>query len=79
MKEAISRDVHLRTLESWFTNLEQRPLNIVANSYQRRTNDLLTRSSKTRELKQLRRRRRQLQETIDLMIKTTALHVHHAF
>ena len=26
----------------------------------------------------LRRRRRQLQETLDLMIKTTALHVHHA-
>ena len=33
-----------------------------------------------RELKQLRRRRRrQLQKTIGLMIKTTALHVHHAF
>ena len=31
-----------------------------------------------RELKQLRRRR-QLHKTIDLMIKTTALHVHHAF
>ena len=30
-----------------------------------------------RELKQLRRR--QLHKTIDLMIKTTALHVHHAF
>ena len=29
------------------------------------------------ELKQLRRR--QLQKTIGLMIKTTALHVHHAF
>ena len=34
-----------------------------------------------RELKQLRRRpQRQLQKkTIGLMIKTTALHVHHAF
>ena len=34
-----------------------------------------------RELKQLHppRRRRQLQKTIGLMIKTTALHVHHAF
>ena len=33
-----------------------------------------------RELKQLLlRRRRQLQKTINLMIKTTALHVHHAF
>ena len=33
-----------------------------------------------RELKQLRRRpRRQPQKTIGLMIKTTALHVHHAF
>ena len=33
-----------------------------------------------RELKQLRRRRRrQLQKTIGLMIKTTALHVHRAF
>ena len=33
-----------------------------------------------RELKQLRRRRRrQLQKTIGLMIKTTALHVHHDF
>ena len=32
-----------------------------------------------RELKQLRRRRRrQIHKTIDLMIKTTALHVHHA-
>ena len=31
------------TLESWFTNLEQMPL----NRSQRRTNDLLTRSSKT--------------------------------
>ena len=31
------------------------------------------------ELKQLRRPRRQLQKTINLMIKTTALHVHHAF
>ena len=34
----------------------------------------------SRELKQLRRRRRrQPQKTIGLMIKTTALHVHHAF
>ena len=33
-----------------------------------------------RELKQLRRRpQRRLQKTIGLMIKTTALHVHHAF
>ena len=33
-----------------------------------------------RELKHLRRRqRRQFQKTIDLMIKTTALHLHHAF
>ena len=34
-----------------------------------------------REVKQLKRprRRRQLQKTIGLMIKTTALHVHHAF
>ena len=33
-----------------------------------------------RELKQLRRRlQRQLQKTIDLMTKTTALHLHHAF
>ena len=34
-----------------------------------------------RELKQLRRRRpqRRLQKTIGLMIKTTALHVYHAF
>ena len=34
-----------------------------------------------RELKQLQRprRRRQLQKTIGLMLKTTALHVHHAF
>ena len=32
-----------------------------------------------RELKQLRRRRRQPQKTIGLIIKTTALHVHHAF
>ena len=33
-----------------------------------------------RELKQLRRRRRRhFQETVDLLIKTTALHLHHAF
>ena len=33
-----------------------------------------------RELKQLRRRpQRRLQRTIGLMIKTTALHVYHAF
>ena len=38
-------------------------------------------TSDNRELKQLRRRRRrrQPQKTIGLMIKTTALHVHHAF
>ena len=34
--------------------------------------------SNIRELKQLRRRR-QLQKTTGLMIKTTALHMHHAF
>ena len=34
-------------------------------------------SAHNRELKQLRWRR--LQKTIDLMIKTTALHVHHTF
>ena len=34
----------------------------------------------SRELKQLRRRpQRRPQKTIGLMIKTTALHVHHAF
>ena len=39
-----STDYYQRlTLESWFTNLEQMPL----NRYQLRTNDLLTRSSKT--------------------------------
>ena len=33
-----------------------------------------------RELKQLRRRpQRQVQKTIDLMVKITALHVNHAF
>ena len=32
-----------------------------------------------RELKQLRLRRRQLQKSIGLMIKTTALHVHYSF
>ena len=44
-----STDYYQRlTLESWFTNLEQTPLYwIVANSYQRRINDLLTGSSKT--------------------------------
>ena len=31
----------------WFTNLEQTPLNRSQHRYQRRTNDLLTRSSKT--------------------------------
>ena len=34
-------------------------------------------SAHNRELKQLRWRR--LQKTIDLMIKTTAVHVHHTF
>ena len=42
-----STDYYRRlTLESWFTNLEQTPLNR-SHSYQRRTNDLLTRSSKS--------------------------------
>ena len=41
------RDQRL-TLESWFTNLEQTSLNRSQHdSYQRPTNDLLTRSSKT--------------------------------
>ena len=40
-----STDYYQRlTLESWFPNLEQTPLN---RSYQHRTNDLLTESSKT--------------------------------
>ena len=49
--------------------------------YKKNLNDILNQNVKreNRELKQLRRRRRQLQKTIDLMIKTTALHVHHAF
>ena len=36
----------LLTLESWFTNLEQTPLNSSQHDYHHRTNDLLTRSSK---------------------------------
>ena len=49
--------------------------------YKKNLNDILNQNVKreNRELKQLRRRRRQLQKTIGLMIKTTALHVHHAF
>ena len=51
------------------------------NNIQKNLNDIVNQNVKreNRELKQLRRRRRQLQKTIDLMIKTTALHVHHAF
>ena len=51
------------------------------NNIQKKLNDILNQNVKrdNRELKQLRRRRRQLQKTIGLMIKTTALHVHHAF
>ena len=51
------------------------------NNIQKNLNDILNQNVKrdNRELKQLRRRRRQLQKTIGLMIKTTALHVHHAF
>ena len=49
--------------------------------YKKNLNDILNQNVKreNRELKQLRRRRRQLQKTIDLMIKTTALHMHHFF
>ena len=49
--------------------------------YKKNLNDILNQNVKreNRELKQLRRRRRQLQKAIGLMIKTTALHVHHAF
>ena len=49
--------------------------------YKKNLNDILNQNVNrdNRELKQLRRRRRQLQKTIGLMIKTTALHVHHAF
>ena len=49
--------------------------------YKKNLNDILNQNVKreNRELKQLRRRRRQLQKTIGLMIKTTALHVHHFF
>ena len=49
--------------------------------YKKNLNDILNQNVKreNRELKQLRRRRRQLQKTIGLMIKTTALHVHRAF
>ena len=51
------------------------------NNIQKNLNDILNQNVKRdkRELKQLRRRRRQLQKAIGLMIKTTALHVHHAF
>ena len=51
------------------------------NNIQKNLNDILNQNVNrdNRELKQLRRRRRQLQKTIGLMIKTTALHVHHAF
>ena len=45
-----STDYYQRlTLESWFTNLEQTPLNMnrSQHNHQRRTNDLLTKSSKT--------------------------------
>ena len=51
------------------------------NNIQKNLNNILNQNVKRdkRELKQLRRRRRQLQKTIGLMIKTTALHVHHAF
>ena len=51
------------------------------NNIQKNLNNILNQNVKrdNRELKQLRRRRRQLQKTIGLMIKTTALHVHHAF
>ena len=41
------------TLESWFTNLEQTPLNRSQPSYWHRTNDLLTKSSKTNYEKRL--------------------------
>ena len=49
------------------------------NNIQKNLNDILNQNVKrdNRELK--RRRRRQLQKTIGLKIKTTALHVHHAF
>ena len=49
--------------------------------YKKNLNDILNQNVKreNRELKQLLRRRRQRQKTIGLMIKTTALHVHHAF
>ena len=49
--------------------------------YKKNLNDILNQNVKreNRELKQLLRRRRQLQKTIGLMIKTTALHVHHFF
>ena len=49
------------------------------NNIQKNLNDILKQNVKrdNRELKQLRRRR--LQKTIGLMIKTTALPVHNAF
>ena len=51
------------------------------NNIQKNLNDILNQNVNrdNRELKQLRRRRRQLQKTIGLKIKTTALPVHHAF
>ena len=50
------------------------------NNIQKNLNDILNENVNrdNRELKQLRRRRR-LQKTRGLMIKTTALPVHHAF
>ena len=45
---AYSTDYYQRlSLESWFTNLEQTPLNRSQLSYWHRTNDLLAKSSKT--------------------------------
>ena len=51
------------------------------NNIQKNLNDILNENVKrdNRELKQLRRRRGQLQKAIGLKIKTTALPVHHAF
>ena len=43
-----------------------------------RTDLLAERKANIRELKQLRRQRKR-QKTNGFMIKTTALHVHHAF
>ena len=50
------------------------------NGVRRKDNEFMRIQVHIRELKQLRRRRkRRLQKTIGLMIKTKALHVHHAF